>query len=903
MKHFVHRWLLTLITLLAFALRLIHLDFQPLWWDEGYSVFFATRDFWTMIERTAIDIHPPLYYAVMQIWITCFGTSTVALRLLSVIIGTATIPLLYALAHKLFTDQRTARVAAFLLAISPFHIYYSQEVRMYGLVTLLGLASIYLCVQLLGMTPGTRASARAAFFFILTTTAALYTQYYAVFIFIAEILLILAIYLVIDRHPIHWRSFASIWANPLAHWFGAWIAIIILYLPWIIYAGPKLYAYVTSKVSIEKYTPLDPLTFLAKHLAAFAVGHLTEWTMLAWASIVLVGLVALAFFFDTRRRNSGWMLYPLLSLSPSLLIVLSFIVPLTLGYLVNLIYPFHPVHSERLLLLAVPAFYLIAALGIAALRQYRATLGSIVLVLVALTDAASLYDFYTVPRYPNDDYRPLIADLQTIAQPNDVFLVIYPWQIGYLEAYYRGASLNIIETPNEAWITNSSQMQSDLETMLKPNARVWIPALQTQGRIIEDALDLYFRPRTYAVMDQWYGTTRLEMFARADDPPHANRSLIFENELSFTDWGIATEPLIAGQDLLRVWFDARNVASHTFKVSVRLVDTNGNVWAQDDREIASDLQRIGIFIPMGIPPGDYTVRLQVYHTRDGKPLRDADVLSNIRIVAPASPNIAAIAHRTEINFENGIRLLGYTTSVAKPGFPLPITFFWQATRNIEKEYTVITQIQDARRKIFATTQAAPALGIYPTTHWQVNEIVRDPQTITVRGDTPDGDYRIVVTLVEPTSNARTQSRIVGSLTVKGRPHYFGAPSPSNQFDARLGNVAHLIGYEIIAPQRIVLYWHALTTSDTSYKVFVHLVDANGIIHAQRDQIPGAGEYPTASWVKDEYLVDVYDVDAPPGEYTIRLGMYEPATNVRLPVFDALNQPMGDSIELPTRFAR
>ncbi len=900
MKHLAHRWLLTLITLLALALRILRLDFQPLWWDEGYSVFFATRDFWTMIERTAIDIHPPLYYAMMQVWINFFGTRAVALRLLSVVIGTATIPLLYVLARKLFTDQRIALVAAFLLAISPFHIYYSQEVRMYGLVTLLGLASVYLCIQLLAMTPGTRQTATLAPIYILVTAAALYTQYYAAFILAAEIILILAIYLIIDRRPTDWRSLASIWVNPLVHWFSAWFAISLLYLPWIIYAGPKLYAYVTSKVSIEKYAPLDPLTFLAQHLAAFAVGHLTEWPMLAWASIVLVGLVALALGFDTQRYNRRWVPYPLLSLSPSLLIVLSLIVPLTLGYLVNLIFPFHPLHSERLLLLAAPTFYLIAASGIHKLANRHAGLGALALTLVTIISLTSLYDFYTAPRYPQDDYRPLIADLQTMAQPNDIFLAIYPWQIGYLQTYYHGASLNLIETPNDAWIKHPAQMQRDLETMLKPNARVWIPALQTQGRIIEDALDLYLRPRTYSVVDTWYGTTRLELFARADDPPRANRSLIFENELSITDLGITTDSLTAGQDILRVWFDTRTITPGTFKASVRLVDVKGNVWAQDDREIAGDLQRIGIFIPIGTPPGAYTVRLQIYRARDGKPLRDADVLGNVRVVAPTMPNITAIPNRIEINFENGMRLLGYTTSVAKPGVPTPLTFFWQATRNLAKEYAVITQIQDWRGNIFATTQAAPALGIYPTTRWQPNDIVRDPQTITLRGNTPDGEYRIVVDWFDPATNSRTQSHTVGSLTVKGRLHYFGAPTPANQFEARFGNVARLVGYEIIGNQRIVLYWRALTTSDISYKVFVHLVDANEIIRAQRDQIPGAGEYPTTSWIKDEYLVDVYEVDTLPGEDTIRIGMYDPATNVRLPVFDTSNQLIGDYIELPTR---
>ncbi|MGB8646394.1 MAG: hypothetical protein WCF84_14240, partial [Anaerolineae bacterium] len=64
MKQFsLHRVPLVVPAILAFALvlRLIRLDFQPLWWDEGYSVFFATRDFLTMLARTAVDIHPPLY--------------------------------------------------------------------------------------------------------------------------------------------------------------------------------------------------------------------------------------------------------------------------------------------------------------------------------------------------------------------------------------------------------------------------------------------------------------------------------------------------------------------------------------------------------------------------------------------------------------------------------------------------------------------------------------------------------------------------------------------------------------------------------------------------------------------------------------------------------------------------
>jgi len=83
------RLLLIAITLLAFLVRVMRLDFQPLWWDEGYSFFFATRDLVTMLERTAVDIHPPLYYALLQGWLTFTGASDIAARWLSVAIGVA----------------------------------------------------------------------------------------------------------------------------------------------------------------------------------------------------------------------------------------------------------------------------------------------------------------------------------------------------------------------------------------------------------------------------------------------------------------------------------------------------------------------------------------------------------------------------------------------------------------------------------------------------------------------------------------------------------------------------------------------------------------------------------------------------------------------------------------------
>ncbi len=114
-------FLITGILALALLLRAFQLTFQPLWWDEGYSVFFATRDLGTMLARTAIDIHPPLYYLLLQAWIALLNTSDLALRLLSVAIGMVTLPFIYLVACQL-ANRSVALISTLLLAISPIQI-------------------------------------------------------------------------------------------------------------------------------------------------------------------------------------------------------------------------------------------------------------------------------------------------------------------------------------------------------------------------------------------------------------------------------------------------------------------------------------------------------------------------------------------------------------------------------------------------------------------------------------------------------------------------------------------------------------------------------------------------------------------------------------------------------------
>ncbi len=250
------RWSVLLLVL-ALAVRALRLDWQPLWWDEGYSIYFATEPLARMYDLTAHDIHPPLYYALLHLWIAVFGAATpVILRLFSVLIGASAVLTMPWLALRLWpAHRRVAWIAALLLLLSPLHIFYSQEVRMYALAMVLGMAAGGELWQWLE-----RPKRGTAFAYVFYAAALLYTLYYGALLLLA--------------HAVHtlWHLRRNTGRLPSAG--GLFVAVGLLYLPWLLYAGPALVGYVDDKVQSDADRPLGIIGYWFRHAVAFAGGHL-----------------------------------------------------------------------------------------------------------------------------------------------------------------------------------------------------------------------------------------------------------------------------------------------------------------------------------------------------------------------------------------------------------------------------------------------------------------------------------------------------------------------------------------------------------------------------------------------------------------------------------------------------
>jgi mannosyltransferase len=133
-----HEYLLLAgITLLACALRFYKLGEWSFWIDEIYTIVNTRYLHEWPIPRL------PIYLVMIRSALEVFGTSEWSARFVPALIGSVTIPLLYFPVRRMFTPG-VALLAVLLLAISPWHIYWSQNARFYTLLLLLYSAGSFL---------------------------------------------------------------------------------------------------------------------------------------------------------------------------------------------------------------------------------------------------------------------------------------------------------------------------------------------------------------------------------------------------------------------------------------------------------------------------------------------------------------------------------------------------------------------------------------------------------------------------------------------------------------------------------------------------------------------------------------------------------------------------------------
>ncbi len=288
--------------------------------------------------------------------------------------------------------------------------------------------------------------------------------------------------------------------------------------------------------------------------------------------------------------------------------------------------------------------------------------------------------------------------------------------------------------------------------------------------------------------------------------------------------------------------------------------------------------------------------------------------------------------------ESVLRLHGYEIE-GRRGDERVYTLYFEALRPLSTDYQIaLFELNPNGDVVGATTEPPAALVWYPTRRWQPGEVIRvvfNPVTWWTQ-DTPE--FGVAVGVYEGDEvwdlGRRLRPRVLESpwqvrlpgertllqlATLRNRwrgpaeevpARLFTPPHVPQRVDVDFGGQVRLLGYDagptVVKPGeelRVRLYWRARAPMTESYTVFVHLLDANHQVRGQRDSLPGGGLRPTYTWASGEVVVDemrfAVAPETPPGPHQLEVGMYLTASGTRLPVTDAVGNPQGDRVLLPS----
>jgi len=354
---------------------------------------------------------PPLHYFLVHFWVKLFGASETSIRMPSVLAGVASVGLMYLLLKRL-CGEWAGVAGALLLALSPYHIHYSQEARAYALMVCLALWATLQLVKLIESPTPSRAIVYA-----LLLSALLHTHLYGA--------------MVVAAHVATYVTLLSYRQAPALRWwmFAATVSVAGLSDVWW---WPTVWRW-THQVEQGFWMPPFDAWELARTYADYAGSRLA------------LGVLIVAITLALRERPK---------LLAAAVLVPLMLVPVVPPILVSLV--MHPIFIHRYGIAAIGGMIGLAACGIFSLRWTAAR--SCLCSVAAVTTALAIH-------YPveNPDWRGVGRFLESRMKPGDMAAVTNS-NVSILYGYY----VNRPDIP-------SAKFDGDvLPIKPAPGTRVWL---------------------------------------------------------------------------------------------------------------------------------------------------------------------------------------------------------------------------------------------------------------------------------------------------------------------------------------------------------------------------------------------------------------------------------------------
>jgi hypothetical protein len=602
----VYRLLPLAILLLATLLRFHQIDHQSLWNDEGNSLRLAQRSLPDLIAASRLDIHPPGYYVALKGWLALAGESEFALRALSAFAGVLTVACVYGLGRVLFSGG-AGLVAALLVAVNAFSVYYGQEARMYAALALFAAASMLVFVRWTAR-PAWQLSLALA----LLNAAGLYTQYTYPFVMVTQGILFVLWW--IGRRPL----------RPLTLYVVLNGLTLILFLPQL---GAALVQVTGWPRTGQPISLGDGVATVARWLIFGNTASTVPWLAYGWPALFM--LAALLPDWVRRPQPSWWRrfapwLWLLVTVGP--LFALGLFREANLKFLL-------PAQIASALLIG-RGVWLLWEIGspnlfilVEALPRLAAGFGLFWMLTAASDSLANLYDARV---YARPNYREMARLIAANPRPDDAIILDAPNQQEVFTYYYRGSAPLY---PLPAGLGgDDAAAESAVKDVIAHHRRIfvlyWGEAERDPNRVVEKTLTA----SAFEASSTWYGDVRLVQYATLPSSAGVTTGMNarFGDSIRLQSVTLSANRVQPGDVLgVTLTWSTDQPLTQRYKVFVQLLNDQGQLVAQHDGEPGNNLalttawkpgQAVtdlhGLLIPTTLPSGGYHLIAGLYDTND-----------------------------------------------------------------------------------------------------------------------------------------------------------------------------------------------------------------------------------------------------------------------------------------------
>lgn len=744
--------LLLAILGVAFSLRLYRLQDANIWWDEGLAVWAARQSPLEIARWTAADVHPPFYFWLLHLWRRLVGDSEFAVRFLSVGAGTLTVAAVWYLGRLVAPRRKqVAILAATLVALSRFAVWWSQETRMYMLAGLLATLSLAFTVRVRH-----RWNWRNAVGYLLTTIAALWTLYLLAFLLLIE--------------GLYWlwslRGAVRQAGQLIGRWAGLQAAVLIAVAPWLLYALPRMRSWSAQE-------PFDPVLFIDLYATLLTLGISTNVNAYRLPVLVVIALLALGLIVLALRRSlvlappsDGLaLLLPVLLIPPAAVWLVTML-PRSFGYVP------HP--EARYLLPFAPAFYVLLARAVTALGSWRSHVrrGAVIpgvlwllgLAVVLGITAWPLHDYYAA-RYLKDDYQSVALTLNAHRRPTDVVVLHTdePWPIfayHWPEAFEGTPHLQDADPGGAEYF---------LAPLWQAYDGVWLVINEDALRVDPQGYFEQWLSERAAARHEWrFGARRVVLFAKTQQrartmltlkqgfSPAPPPSSVGVDGLRLVGWEQPLRRLRAGTVAHVAAYVQRSRRGAGGRLSLSL---GARSYGQTSITVPSGagIHRLPLHVRVAPDAPGREVQWLLRLTGAGAPLERVEaVMGTLEIIAlpPSRQTDVTPAHAVDATFGEPpiVRLVGYDVVRRDTGV-LRVTLYWETVATPATSYKVFTHLINAEGRVETQRDGVPVQGSRPTTTWRAGERIIDTYDIPIEG-VPAERYSLKVGFYDPVTGER-----------------------------------------------------------------------------------------------------------------------------------------------------